>query len=72
MPIHQGEPVRNRTKLQRGDREDVFKKETLLASGIVDMVDLNGNVFWLNPNGADRRRLFLHADKLDVQIRVHL
>lgn len=35
------------------------------------MVALDGNVFWLTPNGADRRRLFLHADELDVLKRVH-
>ncbi|MGN7150645.1 hypothetical protein ACTHQ6_16795 [Arthrobacter sp. SAFR-179] len=43
-----------------------------MASGIVDMVALDGSVFWFTPNGADTRRLFLHADKLHVQKRVRL
>lgn len=71
MPIYPGEPIPNWTKLRRGDQVDVFKNGTLLASGIVDMVALDGSVFWFTPNGADRRRLFLHTDKLDVLKRQH-
>lgn len=63
MPAHPTEPVPNWTRLQRGLQADVYKNGTLMASGIIDMVALDGSVFWVTPNGAERRRLFLHADK---------
>lgn len=71
MPTHRAEPVPNWTKLKRGDRVDVFKDGILVASGIVDMVALDGSVFWLTPNGVIRRMLFLHADRLNVLKRPH-
>ncbi|WLQ05850.1 hypothetical protein [Arthrobacter oryzae] len=43
-----------------------------MASRIVDMVALDGSVFWFTPNGTGTRRLFLHADKLHVQKRVRM
>ncbi|MCD5341862.1 hypothetical protein LR392_06430 [Arthrobacter sp. AK04] len=72
MPARQTEPVPHWTRLQRGDQLNVYKNGKLVASGIVDMVALDGSVFWFTPNGADTRRLFLHADKLHVQKRVRL
>lgn len=71
MPTHRAEPVPNWTKLQRGDQVDVYKDGTFFESGTVDMVALDGSVFWLTPNGVSRRRLFLHADKLNVLRRPH-
>jgi hypothetical protein len=72
MPTQQTEPVPDWTRLQRGDQVNIYKNGTLMASGIVDMVALDGSVIWFTPNGADTRRLFLQADKLHVQKRVRL
>ncbi|BCW78382.1 hypothetical protein NicSoilC5_04010 [Arthrobacter sp. NicSoilC5] len=66
MPAPLQEPVPNWTKLRRGDRVAVSKNGTLLASGIVDMVALDGSVFWLNQDGVAGRSLLLYADKLTV------
>ncbi|GGI83792.1 hypothetical protein GCM10007175_21410 [Pseudarthrobacter scleromae] len=70
MPAHHTEPIPNWTRLHRGDQIDVYENGKLVTSGIIDMLALDGSVFWVTPNGADTRRLFLHADKLHVQKRV--
>ncbi|MEO5321077.1 hypothetical protein PV761_21120 [Arthrobacter sp. CC3] len=71
LPRHaQLEPVLNWTKLARkDDLELVHRNGKTLTSGRVDMLALDGSVFWLIQDNGKGRALFLPDD--DVMVFRH-
>jgi len=58
------EPVPNWTKLSRNDEIEVYEDGKIVASGTVDMMALDGSLFWLLQDSGKGRALFLHGDGL--------
>ncbi len=53
-------------KLSRKDDVEIFRRGELVASGRVDMLALDGSVFWVVQNDGQGRAMFLHSDGFTV------
>lgn len=60
------EPIPNWTKLSRADAVDIYRHGEAIASGSIDMLAMDGSVFWLIQDGGHGRALFLHSDGVNV------
>ncbi|MBT2536077.1 hypothetical protein [Arthrobacter sp. ISL-69] len=60
------EPMPNWTKLSRKDDVEIYRGGELVASGRVDMLALDGSVFWVVRNDGQGRAMFLHSDGFTV------
>lgn len=60
------EPMPNWVKLSRKDEVEIYRDGGLVASGRVDMLALDGSVFWVVQNDGRGRAMFLHSDGFTV------
>jgi hypothetical protein len=60
------EPMPNWMKLSRKDEVEIYRHGELVASGRVDMLALDGSVFWVVQNDGRGRAMFLHSDGFTV------
>jgi very-short-patch-repair endonuclease len=56
----------NWMKLSRKDEVEIHRHGELVASGRVDMLALDGSVFWVVQNDGRGRAMFLHSDGYTV------
>lgn len=64
--VRSPEPVPNWMKLSRKDEVEIYHHGELVTSGQVDMLALDGSVFWVVRNEGQGRTLFLHSDGFTV------
>lgn len=60
------EPVLNWCKLSRSDEVAVCRDRRVMATGRVDMVALDGSVFWINQKDGKGRTMIHQKDGLTV------
>lgn len=60
------EPMPNWTKLSRKDEVEIYRHGEFVASGRLDMLALDGSVFWVVQNDGRGRAMFLHSDGFTV------
>lgn len=66
LPEPSMEPIPNWAKLSRNDEVTVYSGGDKLTTGRIDMLALDGSVFWIIQNGGKGRAMFHHRDGLTV------
>lgn len=60
------EPIPNWARLSRADEVAIYRGTEKVGSGRIDMIALDGSVFWIIQNDGMGRTMFCHDDGLSV------